>query len=109
MQHVIELARWVGTRGSSMNPLCPQDGGGRPQSSGERPCQRLLLSSERDLQLEVNSIAGHLLPDVDWEKRIAALERFEGLVTGNAPDLGPAFDAAMRSLQEPLIQQITDR
>ncbi len=69
----------------------------------------MLLSSERDLQLEVISIAGQLLPDVNWEKRIAALERLEGLVAGNAPDLGPAFDTAMRSLQDPLIQQITDR
>ena len=86
-----------------------QDGGGRPQSSDEQACQPLFVDSERDLQQEVHAVATALGPDVDWEKRILALERLEGLVAGNAPDLGQAFDAAMRSLQDLLIQQVTDR
>lgn len=87
-----------------------QDGGCRPQTGDDRanqPARR--IDSERELLVEVHAITAALGPDVDWEKRISALERLEGLVAGNAPDLGQPFDRAMRGLQDPLIQQITDR
>ena len=86
-----------------------QDGGGRPQSSNERVCQPVRVDSERELQQEVDAITRALGHEVDWEKRIVALERLEGLVASDAPQLGHAFEAAIRSLQDPLIQQITDR
>ena len=86
-----------------------QDGGGRPQSGDERTCQAVRVDSERELQREVVAITRALSLDVDWEKRIVALERLEGLVAGNAPQLGHAFEASVRSLQDLLIQQITDR
>ena len=86
-----------------------QDGGGRPQSSDQQACQPVRVDSERELQQEVDAITRSLGFDVDWEKRIVALERLEGLVAGNAPQLGHVFEAAVRSLQDPLIQQITDR
>lgn len=81
------------------------------RSSAERPTSTpIYVASEKDLNREFDSIASDLGPACDWEKRITALERIDGmLVGGAATEFSSAFDAALRALRDPLTRQVVDR
>ena len=78
-------------------------------SADDHVSQPIFLSSERDVESEAQSIASDLGPAVDWQKRIAAMERINGLLAGGAADYRTAFDAALRMLRDSLTRQIVDR
>lgn len=79
-------------------------------SGAEAPAsQPIYVSSERDLEREAESIAADLGPAVDWQKRIAAMERINGLLAGGAAEFSAAFDASLRLLRDPLTRQVIDR
>ena len=67
------------------------------------------MASERDLGQAIDAIAADLGPACDWQKRIAAMERIDGLLAGGAADYSSAFDANLRSLRDPLTRQVLDR
>lgn len=61
-----------------------QDGGGITNTGDLAEAPTLLVNSERELRAEVESIQAALAPAVDWQKRINAVMRLEGLVKGGA-------------------------
>lgn len=48
----------------------------------EKPVEPVKVYSEKELIREFEKIASTLVPDKDWSIRIAAMQRFEGLVIG---------------------------
>jgi Asp-tRNA(Asn)/Glu-tRNA(Gln) amidotransferase A subunit family amidase len=67
--------------------------------------------SERELGAEVEALAAALAPEREWDVRMAALARLEGLLLGGAPQQHEqAFCGPMlRALRDPLLAQLADR
>ena len=76
---------------------------------GELPAvQAAIIGSEHELRATLDTIAGQLDAQSDWNKRIAALQRFEALVKGGAA-MFPGFLEMLQRMREPLILQLADR
>ncbi|KAL3620543.1 hypothetical protein CASFOL_035455 [Castilleja foliolosa] len=76
--------------------------------SSEKPVEPIKVYSEKELIREFEKIASTLVPDKDWSIRIAAMQRFEGLVIGGAVDY-PCFRGLLKQLVGPLSTQLSDR
>ncbi|RVX19194.1 CLIP-associated protein [Vitis vinifera] len=50
----------------------------------EKPIDPIKVYSEKELVREIEKIASTLVPEKDWSIRIAAMQRVEGLVSGEA-------------------------
>ncbi|KAJ4968834.1 hypothetical protein NE237_015535 [Protea cynaroides] len=74
----------------------------------EKPVDPVKVYSEKELAREIEKIASTLVPDKDWSVRIAAMQRFEGLVFGGATDY-PSFLTLLKQLVAPLCTQLSDR
>lgn len=55
---------------------------GAAEEVTEKPAEPIKVYSEKELIREMEKIAATLVPEKDWSIRIAALQRFEGLVYG---------------------------
>lgn len=73
------------------------------------PSTPVYVASEKELEAEAEAIAAALGPAADWQKRIAAMERINGLLAGGATEFTSGFDAALRTLRDPLTRQVVDR
>lgn len=80
-------------------------------SGGELPiAPELHVRTERELSDEINAIAESLQPTIDWEKRVHALLRLEGLVKGGVTNKFPnQFFDMLQSLHGLLAAQLQDR
>ena len=79
------------------------------QQNGELPAVLpIAIGSEHELKAALEKIAGQLDAQSDWTKRIASLQRFEGLVKGGAA-MFPGFMDLLQRMREPLILQLADR
>ncbi|KAL2945478.1 CLIP-associated protein [Bienertia sinuspersici] len=74
----------------------------------EKPVEPVKVYSEKELIREFEKIASTLVPEKDWSQRIAAMQRFEGLVIGGAVDY-PSFRGLLKQLVGPLSTQLSDR
>ncbi|KAK6143980.1 hypothetical protein DH2020_020800 [Rehmannia glutinosa] len=74
----------------------------------EKPVEPIKVYSEKELIKEFEKIASTLVPEKDWSIRIAAMQRFEGLVIGGAVDY-PCFRGLLKQLVGPLSTQLSDR
>uniref|UniRef100_A0A803LAG8 TOG domain-containing protein n=1 Tax=Chenopodium quinoa TaxID=63459 RepID=A0A803LAG8_CHEQI len=74
----------------------------------EKPVDPVKVYSEKELIREFEKIASTLVPEKDWSHRIAAMQRFEGLVIGGAADY-PCFRGLLKQLIGPLSTQLSDR
>ena len=87
------------------------DGGG-VGVAGELPdAPALYVATERELHAEMDRVAAALTgKDAanDWQRRIGALLRLEGLVKGGAAAF-PDFDDTLRGLRDALAEQMLDR
>lgn len=85
-----------------------QDGGGYT-ADGELPeVVSLSVSSDRELKSELDRIQAALAATGDWDKRVAAMLRLEGLLKGGAGGY-EAFAEMLRPLRDPLTVQLSDR
>ncbi len=80
-------------------------------SGNELPeAKALSVGSERDLRAELERIRPTMAITVDWNKRIDAMVKIEGLVKGGAYGMYPeAFLEQLRVLRDALVVQINDR
>jgi len=69
------------------------------------------VSSEKELLAECDAVAALLGASVEWDVRMAAMARLEGLLLGGAADsFQQALVAALqRPLRDPLLAQLADR
>ncbi|KAJ4956400.1 hypothetical protein NE237_013183 [Protea cynaroides] len=74
----------------------------------EKPIDPVKVYSEKELVREIEKIASTFVPDKDWSVRIAAMQRFEGLVLGGATDY-PSFPTLLKQLVVPMCTQLSDR
>lgn len=94
---------------SSTCCCCPQDGGGVTADGVLPEAMALLVHSDRDLAKEFEHIHAVLAAGSgDWDKRIAAMVRLEGLVKGGAAAFDQ-FGELLRPLVDLLAQQLGDR
>lgn len=78
-------------------------------SNGELPVAPIVqISSERQLSDEFQTIIAGLELNLEWDQRVTAMLRLEGLVKGGAADL-PAFTELLPSMQPCLAAQLQDR
>jgi CLIP-associating protein 1/2 len=68
----------------------------------------LRCGSERELAAEVEALNASLAPSQEWDVRMGALARLEGLVMGGAARMD-GFQAALRALRDVLLAQMADR
>jgi hypothetical protein len=68
----------------------------------------LRCGSERELSAEVEALIASLAPSQEWDVRMGALARLEGLVMGGAARMD-GFQAALRALRDVLLAQMADR
>lgn len=66
------------------------------------------VDSERMLRAELDKIGSSLALAVDWDKRVQAMLRFEGLLKGGAATFECFYDQVY-TLKDPLVQQVQDR
>ncbi len=66
------------------------------------------VDSERTLRAELDQIGSLLALAVDWDKRVQAMLRFEGLLKGGAGNFECFYDQVY-TLKEPLMHQVQDR
>ena len=86
-----------------------QDGGGITADGVLPEAQALCVHSERELLRELDQIQGILAGGAgDWDKRVAAIVRLEGLVKGGAAGF-EGFNEALKALASPLVDQLSDR
>ncbi|XP_043723003.1 CLIP-associated protein-like [Telopea speciosissima] len=74
----------------------------------DKPIDPVKVYSDKELVREIEKIASTFVPDKDWSIRIAAMQRFEGLVFGGATDY-PSFPTLLKQLVAPLCTQLSDR
>ncbi|KAK9862360.1 hypothetical protein WJX84_010387 [Apatococcus fuscideae] len=74
----------------------------------DQTSEAAIIGSEHELRATLDTIAGQLDAQSDWNKRIAALQRFEALVKGGAA-MFPGFLEMLQRMREPLILQLADR
>ncbi|GIL71392.1 hypothetical protein Vretifemale_1954, partial [Volvox reticuliferus] len=87
-----------------------KDGGG-VTFDGELPLATPVpISSERDLRMELEAATATLAqaPNADWQARMSAMQRVEGLVLGGAVDW-ECFHEALKGLSQALSQQFKER
>ena len=70
--------------------------------------QPVRCTSERELAAEVEALLASLAATQEWDVRMAALARLEGLVMGGAARV-EGFQAALRALRDALTAQLSDR
>jgi CLIP-associating protein 1/2 len=70
--------------------------------------QPVRCASERELASEVEALLAALAATQEWDVRMAALARLEGLVMGGAARVD-GFQQALRSLRDALLAQLSDR
>lgn len=63
------------------------------------------VETDRELKDEVDKIVTGLALSEEWDKRIMALERLEGLLMGGAARLESCCDI-LKSLKDPLTAQV---
>jgi len=85
--------------------------GSASAADGLVPAVARRCGSERELGAEVEALAAALAPEREWDVRMAALARLEGLLLGGAPQQHEqAFCGPMlRALRDPLLAQLADR
>eukprot|EP00775_Hariotina_reticulata_P009313 gene9313-9478_t len=90
-----------------------KDGGGFTSDGVLPQAEPLYVSTERELRSELERIMDTLSKGaaaVDWEKRVAALLRLEGLVKGGAAgNFEVCFLEHLRQLRDPILEQMGDR
>ena len=92
------------THRSSNKTLPHQDSNELPQATP------MTVNDEHQLIRELENIACFLHPDKEWEERVAALLRLEGLALGGASDVAPGFADLLGSLiKEPLTTAMIER
>eukprot|EP00252_Welwitschia_mirabilis_P026200 TRINITY_DN8484_c0_g1_i2.p1 TRINITY_DN8484_c0_g1~~TRINITY_DN8484_c0_g1_i2.p1 ORF type:complete len:1346 (-),score=306.49 TRINITY_DN8484_c0_g1_i2:769-4806(-) len=74
----------------------------------EKPVDPIHVHSEKELIRELDKIVMMLSPEQDWSIRLAAMQRVEGLVFGDALDY-PSFPALLKQLVVPMTSQLHDR
>ncbi|EFJ48812.1 CLIP-associating protein [Volvox carteri f. nagariensis] len=87
-----------------------KDGGG-VTLDGELPLATPIpIMSERELRMELEAATATLAqaPNADWQARMSAMQRVEGLVLGGAVDW-ECFHEAMKGLAQALSQQFKER
>lgn len=75
---------------------------------GPAPVAAVTVRSEQELGREMEGLVATLTPKENWENRIAAMRRLEGLLVGGAASM-PAFGVLLRQLRDPLASQLEDR
>ncbi|KAK9835750.1 hypothetical protein WJX74_007289 [Apatococcus lobatus] len=94
---------------ASLQRKAPPRGPVNKLQTGDLPAVLpVAIGSEHDLKIALEKIAGQLDAQSDWTKRIASLQRFEGLVKGGAA-MFPGFLDLLQRMREPLILQLADR
>eukprot|EP00803_Ostreobium_quekettii_P000644 evm.model.scf_83.8 EVM.evm.TU.scf_83.8 scf_83:153419-159961(+) len=66
------------------------------------------VQSEKELKNELDKILTDLGASIDWNKRLNALLRLEGMLSGSAPSF-PSCAELLRPVKDPLTAQINDR
>ncbi|GLI59247.1 hypothetical protein VaNZ11_001093 [Volvox africanus] len=87
-----------------------KDGGG-VTFDGDLPLATPIpITSERDLRMELEVATATLAqaPNADWQARMSAMQRVEGLVLGGAVDW-ECFHEALKGLAQALSQQFKER
>lgn len=79
----------------------------RSVTNGSLPLAHAVrVASEGQLRDEIESIAAKLQPIVDWNQRVDALLRLEGLVLGGAGDFA-SFAECLIAVRDSLICQVS--
>ncbi|GFR45537.1 hypothetical protein Agub_g6930 [Astrephomene gubernaculifera] len=102
--------------GPSQPPAAPpkrggfKDGGGVTLDGDLPPAAPIPITSERDLRAELEAATATLAkaPDTEWQDRMEAMQRVEGLVLGGALEY-ECFYEAMKGLAQVLTQQFKER
>ncbi|XP_073101989.1 CLIP-associated protein isoform X6 [Elaeis guineensis] len=74
----------------------------------EKPVDPIKVFFEKESIKEIEKIASTLVPEKDWSLRIAAMQRVEGLVFGDAADY-LSLPMLLKQLVAPLSTQLSDR
>ncbi|KAI8476813.1 MAG: clasp N terminal-domain-containing protein [Monoraphidium minutum] len=97
-------------------PAAPRRGGfmdaGGVGVAGELPpAPTLAVANERELRQEMEKVSGSLVGVAaeEWQRRVAAMVRLEGIVKGGAAAFEHAFDEALRPLRDTMAEQLLDR
>ena len=86
-----------------------KDGGGITENGELPPAPIIAPGSDKELRAELDAISSLLATaGTDWQARINAMIRLEGLVKGGAAQYD-AFGEHLRGLKEPLVKQLEDR
>ncbi|GLC37256.1 hypothetical protein PLESTB_001143100 [Pleodorina starrii] len=87
-----------------------KDGGGVTLDGELPPATPIPITSERELRSELEAATATLAlaPNADWQARMSAMQRVEGLVLGGAVDW-ECFHEAMKGLAQALSQQFKER
>lgn len=87
-----------------------KDGGGMTFDGELPPATPVPIHCERDLRMELEAATATLAqaPNADWQARMTAMQRVEGLVLGGAVDW-ECFHEAMKGLAQALSQQFKER
>lgn len=114
-------------RPRSAGPRAPSAAGAAPSGAGRRggykdaggvgvagelpPAPPLVVASERELRSEMDKIIASFDgdPAANWQKRISAMVRLEGLVKGGAAAFDGVFDDCVRSMRDIMGEQLLDR
>ncbi|GBF89721.1 hypothetical protein Rsub_02891 [Raphidocelis subcapitata] len=88
-----------------------KDAGGVGVGGELPPAPALAVACERELRSEIDRITSTLAGGTaaDWQKRIGAMLRLEGLVNGGAAGFDESFDECVRPLREAVGEQLLDR
>ncbi|KAF0682475.1 Aste57867_25427 [Aphanomyces stellatus] len=78
-----------------------------PGFFSDAPLRPTCTMTERELQVEMQSVTQGLVNGSDWSKRVEALQLLQKLVAVGAAQL-PLFVAALRQLREPICDQVGD-
>lgn len=79
------------------------------QQRGDTPPPVVHVASERQLAKEIEDIASALSSlENDWERRVAALRRLQGLVRGGAQNMPGFMQLFLSSLKMPVAEQCLD-